>query len=130
MAGAGPGRYRFLVRAALASGVTGEPARVEFTVLAPLWRRGWFLALAVGAAAAAVSRHIDREYANRNVQSGAVSGVLRRSARYNEAWTIGHGEAVGRAVSSVCTKTTEPSTGRSGPPSPGTSGWPSSGTWR
>ena len=45
LAGAAPGRYRFLVRAALAGGVAGEAARVEFTVLAPVWQRGWFVAL-------------------------------------------------------------------------------------
>jgi signal transduction histidine kinase/ligand-binding sensor domain-containing protein len=50
LAGAAPGDYRFLVRAALASGVVGEPARVEFVVLAPLWRRWWFVALAATAA--------------------------------------------------------------------------------
>jgi signal transduction histidine kinase/ligand-binding sensor domain-containing protein len=52
LAGAAPGRYRFLVRAALASGAIGEPARVEFMVLAPIWRRGWFLAIVAGGAVA------------------------------------------------------------------------------
>ncbi|HXG58964.1 MAG TPA: two-component regulator propeller domain-containing protein [Thermoanaerobaculia bacterium] len=41
-----PGRYRFQVRAVSATGLTSaEPAVVAFTVLPPLWRRGWFIAL-------------------------------------------------------------------------------------
>ena len=40
-----PGSYRFLVRAVASEGtVSRQPARVEFTVLPPLWRRWWFLA--------------------------------------------------------------------------------------
>jgi signal transduction histidine kinase/ligand-binding sensor domain-containing protein len=45
-AGAAPGSYRFLVRAVFADGMVTEPAVVQFTVLAPLWQRRWFLALA------------------------------------------------------------------------------------
>ena len=45
-AGAAPGRYRFLVRAAFADGTVTDPAAVEFTVLAPFWQRRWFLSLA------------------------------------------------------------------------------------
>jgi ligand-binding sensor domain-containing protein/signal transduction histidine kinase len=42
----GPGSYRFLVRAIDAEGVTSaDPASVAFTILPPLWRRWWFLAL-------------------------------------------------------------------------------------
>ena len=38
-----PGAYRFLVRAVDSRGVVSvRPASVEFTVLAPLWRRPWF----------------------------------------------------------------------------------------
>ena len=49
-----PGRYRFVVRAVTADGAsTSSPAAVRFTVLAPFWRRGWFLALAACAIAAA-----------------------------------------------------------------------------
>lgn len=47
LAGAAAGRYRFLVRATLASGLVGDPARVEFSVLAPFWRRPWFIAAVV-----------------------------------------------------------------------------------
>jgi len=47
LAGAAPGRYRFLVRSILASGVTSEPAEVYFTVLAPIWRRSWFIGLTI-----------------------------------------------------------------------------------
>jgi len=39
-----PGRYRFLVRAVTADGVVSEtPASFSFTILAPVWRRWWFL---------------------------------------------------------------------------------------
>jgi signal transduction histidine kinase/streptogramin lyase len=42
-----PGAYRLLVRAVDADGSASlEPAEVAFTVLAPVWRRWWFLALA------------------------------------------------------------------------------------
>jgi ligand-binding sensor domain-containing protein/signal transduction histidine kinase len=41
----GPGSYRFLVRAISSSAATGQPAVVAFTVLAPVWRRWWFLTL-------------------------------------------------------------------------------------
>jgi ligand-binding sensor domain-containing protein/two-component sensor histidine kinase len=42
-----PGRYRFLVRAINADGVTSDsPASFSFTILRPVWQRWWFLALA------------------------------------------------------------------------------------
>jgi ligand-binding sensor domain-containing protein/signal transduction histidine kinase len=42
-----PGSYRLLVRAVDAYGsASPQPAEFAFTVLAPIWRRGWFLALA------------------------------------------------------------------------------------
>jgi signal transduction histidine kinase len=42
-----PGAYRFVVRAVSADGVPSpQPATVEFTILPPIWRRGWFLVLA------------------------------------------------------------------------------------
>src|SRR5262245_22680243 len=41
-----PGRYRFLVRAVNADGVVSEtPASFSFTILAPVWRRWWFLTI-------------------------------------------------------------------------------------
>jgi ligand-binding sensor domain-containing protein/two-component sensor histidine kinase len=40
-----PGKYRFLVRAVRTDGTMGQPATVSFIVLAPFWRRGWFVAL-------------------------------------------------------------------------------------
>ena len=46
-----PGSYRFLARAVNADGLTtAVPAEVDLTVLAPFWRRGWFLWLAALAA--------------------------------------------------------------------------------
>ncbi len=54
-AGLAPGRYRFGVRAVEAGdGTTSNPATVEFRVLAPVWLRGWFVALTVAAAAGLV----------------------------------------------------------------------------
>ena len=46
LAGAAPGRYRFLVRAVFADGSATAPASVDFTVLAPFWQQRWFIALA------------------------------------------------------------------------------------
>ncbi|MGH9762709.1 MAG: two-component regulator propeller domain-containing protein, partial [Blastocatellia bacterium] len=43
-----PGRYRFLVTAASPDGApSGNPAVVTFQILPPLWRRWWFLSLAL-----------------------------------------------------------------------------------
>jgi ligand-binding sensor domain-containing protein/signal transduction histidine kinase len=48
-----PGRYRFEVRAVTADGASSVvPAAVGFTVLAPFWRRWWFLGLVAAAVAA------------------------------------------------------------------------------
>jgi ligand-binding sensor domain-containing protein len=50
-----PGSYRFEVRAVGSEGtVSPEPANVSFSVLPPLWRRWWFLAGCVAAAATAI----------------------------------------------------------------------------
>jgi signal transduction histidine kinase len=41
-----PGRYRFTVRAVNSDGmVSAHPAAIDFTILSPLWRRWWALAL-------------------------------------------------------------------------------------
>ena len=46
-----PGSYRIQLRAISSSGaVSAVPASVEFTILPPLWRRWWFVALSVVAA--------------------------------------------------------------------------------
>ncbi len=43
-----PGRYRFLVRAVNADGLTSDnPAIVSFRILAPIWLRWWFITLCV-----------------------------------------------------------------------------------
>jgi signal transduction histidine kinase/streptogramin lyase len=43
-----PGSYRFLVRAVSSDGAVSEPpASVTFRILAPFWRRWWFIASAV-----------------------------------------------------------------------------------
>jgi ligand-binding sensor domain-containing protein len=56
-----PGGYRFLVQAANADGVVSEtPASFSFTILPPVWRRWWFVALAgacLGLAAYAAYRY-------------------------------------------------------------------------
>ena len=56
-----PGSYRFMVRAINSAGVySAEPAIVSFKILPPLWRRWWFIALAillVGAMVFALDRY-------------------------------------------------------------------------
>jgi signal transduction histidine kinase len=43
-----PGHYRFLVLAVNAEGINSQsPASLEFTILAPIWRRWWFLTFVV-----------------------------------------------------------------------------------
>jgi signal transduction histidine kinase/ligand-binding sensor domain-containing protein len=45
-----PGNYRFAVRAVTEAGVvSAQPAEIEFRILQPIWRRGWFLAPALAA---------------------------------------------------------------------------------
>ena len=60
-----PGEYRFAVRAVADDGaVSAAPATVAFTVLAPLWRRWWFLtlgALAILGAGAALNQMRTRQ---------------------------------------------------------------------
>jgi signal transduction histidine kinase len=49
-----PGRYRFLVRAISADGLTSAaPASVVFHISSPVWQRWWFLMLAASVVAAA-----------------------------------------------------------------------------
>jgi signal transduction histidine kinase len=51
-----PGKYRFLVRAVNPDGlVSASPAFVPFTIMQPIWRRWWFLTLAVLLLGAAIS---------------------------------------------------------------------------
>ncbi len=52
-AGLAPGRYSFAARAVTAGGVSPATASVSFTVVAPVWRRSWFLLLVVSTAAMA-----------------------------------------------------------------------------
>jgi len=52
-----PGSYRFLVRAVGSEGAVSEPpASITFRILAPLWRRWWFIASVVLASAFALYR--------------------------------------------------------------------------
>jgi ligand-binding sensor domain-containing protein/signal transduction histidine kinase len=54
-AGLAPGSYRFLVRAVGGDGTPSVvPATVAFSVLPPVWRQWWFLALVAAATAAAL----------------------------------------------------------------------------
>jgi ligand-binding sensor domain-containing protein/signal transduction histidine kinase len=47
LANLAPGRYRFFVRAVTSDGIVSPaPATVDFTVLSPVWQRGWFRSLA------------------------------------------------------------------------------------
>ena len=53
--GLSPGSYRFFVRAINTDGlVSPQPASVTFTILAPIWRRWWFMAMMPTAVAAAL----------------------------------------------------------------------------
>src|SRR5262249_33508232 len=56
-----PGRYRFLVRAVTADGMTSEiPSSFSFTILTPLWQSWWVLgsiAVLIGLAVYAVYRY-------------------------------------------------------------------------
>jgi signal transduction histidine kinase len=83
LAGFASGSYRFLVRAALANGITGEAARVEFTVLAPFWQRWWFMAFA-GASVlllglafhrASVKHHVELERVRARIAADLHDGV-------------------------------------------------------
>lgn len=69
-----PGSYRFLVRATNADGlVSARPAVVAFSVIPPLWRRAWFLALAgaliAGAATLVYRLHVNRLLALERVRT-------------------------------------------------------------
>ncbi len=75
-AGVAPGRYQFLVRSLLPGRGEGTPARVSFEVLAPVWRRGWFLALV----AAAVALPLLAVYRARVARMVAVERVRTRIA--------------------------------------------------
>jgi PAS domain S-box-containing protein len=49
-----PGAYRFLVRAVATDGIQSQsPAVVSFEILQPVWRRWWFVVMAVAIAASA-----------------------------------------------------------------------------
>ena len=51
----GPGRHRLLVRAVQAMGAATAPVTVDLFIPAPMWQRGWFLALVAAMAAAAAT---------------------------------------------------------------------------
>jgi PAS domain S-box-containing protein len=59
----GPGAYRFLVRAvAEDSTLSQSPATVSFRILAPVWRRWWFLAIAATVVASVISAFARNRY--------------------------------------------------------------------
>lgn len=61
-----PGPYRFLVRAVNGEGVVSEsPATLEFTILAPVWRRWWFVLFATLTFAIAAYANYHRKRARR-----------------------------------------------------------------
>ena len=63
------GKYQFLVRAVTPRDLTGEQASLDFEIMAPIWRRWWFLALSLALVAAGatgvhrfrVARHVEME---------------------------------------------------------------------
>ncbi len=72
-----PGPYRFLVRAISSDGlVSRQPAVVVFTVLPPLWRRWWFLAVCSFLASLAIYR----VYRSRVLRLLAVERIRTRIA--------------------------------------------------
>lgn len=74
-----PGSYRFLVRAVAADGADGSPADVGFSVLPPVWRRAWFLALTGTVVAVAVAlgyrARVDRLLALERVRTRIASDL-------------------------------------------------------
>ncbi|MEO6392786.1 MAG: two-component regulator propeller domain-containing protein, partial [Pyrinomonadaceae bacterium] len=72
-----PGSYRFLVRTVNADGVEGKtPAVLAFRILPPIWRRWWFLLLAlfaVGGAVLALDRY--RVAKTRQVESALLKSI-------------------------------------------------------
>jgi signal transduction histidine kinase len=61
LANLAPGRYRFAVRAVTADGLMSRhPATIDFRLLPPFWRRGWFVLL-IGAAAASLAFAFHRQ---------------------------------------------------------------------
>jgi signal transduction histidine kinase/ligand-binding sensor domain-containing protein len=68
-----PGSYRLEIRASLASGVVGDAAAAELIVLAPVWQRGWFVALLIAVAVAVAwllhRTRVDRLLAIQRVRS-------------------------------------------------------------
>ena len=60
-AGLSPGKYRFMVQAVTADGITSpSPATISFTIMPPFWQRWWFVILTLaltGLVAAAIIRN-------------------------------------------------------------------------
>jgi ligand-binding sensor domain-containing protein/signal transduction histidine kinase len=76
-AGLHPGHYRFLVRAANSDGLlSSQPASADFTILAPIWLRWWFLGAVFGTISLAF--HLAWRYRAR--QLAAVQRIRRRIA--------------------------------------------------
>jgi signal transduction histidine kinase/ligand-binding sensor domain-containing protein len=73
------GSYRFLVRAVGSDDTAGhEPARVEFVVLAPVWRRWWFIGAAIFLIAAGVLA-LDRYRIRKTREVESALAALRKS---------------------------------------------------
>ncbi len=68
-----PGRYRFTVRTGSPAARNGRTARLQFTILPPVWMRWWFLAgLGIGLTAFAYALHriqLERKLAPERVRS-------------------------------------------------------------
>jgi signal transduction histidine kinase len=112
-----PGAYRFRVRALVADGrVSSSPATFAFRIAAPIWQRGWFLALAAVVAGLAIyslyryrlGRLIELERVRTRIatdlhddigsslsQVSVLSEVIRRR--------VGHEESVAEPLSTIAT---------------------------
>ncbi|MEO7272540.1 MAG: ATP-binding protein [Vicinamibacterales bacterium] len=71
-----PGNYRFVVRAVGTDRASGLSSDVELTVVAPMWRQGWFL----GSAAAAGSALLLLAHRRRERRRHAIAAIRTRIA--------------------------------------------------
>ena len=77
-----PGDYTFRVKAFNADGVESpEPASYSFTIIPPLWRRGWFIALEVMVALLAVYLIIQAQVRRERLKAEALSAIEANRAK-------------------------------------------------
>ncbi|MDT8449291.1 MAG: two-component regulator propeller domain-containing protein [Wenzhouxiangellaceae bacterium] len=88
------GRFEFQVRAANGNGVwSSEPARFAFSVTAPVWARGWFVALSLLVLAALVAGGVRLRVRSLRRQSSLLAKMVRERTRDLEQANKRLGEA-------------------------------------